>query len=195
MSLRAIADCNDKMIGRVAMTDVALPLNTEQGSTVDRLMIFCSRIIMAWVWVKSLLTNWLNDSSWCNNNWPTTHISPCIDALLRAEIDVTIDTIYFIVHVQQWLISIIMTLYAIDSVKWEITLFGQLLWGQVRHNTSRIAGLIVTISLSAKAQSPYKSPFVQKTWQNTNSAWTKSIVCLQVCTRDYTCPYLLGSSR
>jgi len=46
MSLRAIVDCNDRMIGRVAMTDVAL---LEQGSAVDRLMIFCSHIIMAWV--------------------------------------------------------------------------------------------------------------------------------------------------
>ena len=194
MSLRAIADCNDRMIGRVAMTDVALPLNTEQGSAVDRLMIFCSRIIMAWVWVKSLLTNWLNDSSWCNNNWPTTHISPCIDALLRAEIDVTTDTIYFIVYVQQWLISIIMTLYAIDSVRWEITLFGQLLWGQVGR-TSRIAGLIATISLSkgtVTIQITFRTKKLDRTpvWH-----WTKSIVCLQVCTRDYTCPYLLGSSR
>jgi len=53
--------------------------NAEQGSAVDRLMIFGSCIIMAWVWVKS-------------------------DALLRAEIDVTTDTIYFIVHVHHWLI-------------------------------------------------------------------------------------------
>ena len=29
--LRVIVDCNDRMIGRVAITDMALPLNTFPG--------------------------------------------------------------------------------------------------------------------------------------------------------------------